>query len=106
MSDQLNQSSTDAMQKSDPEKVIDATAVDAEKPAKKAPERKKAAAVERPYPRRTLEDAMKVPTAIKTGNNGNDFIRVDKVIGDINGALQVAVVFLDQFGRLSNEFMN
>ncbi|MFC7487240.1 hypothetical protein ACOCJ7_00115 [Knoellia sp. CPCC 206453] len=32
--------------------------------------RRKAPAVTRPYPRRTLEDGMKVAVAIKTGNNG------------------------------------
>lgn len=44
---------------------------------------KKAPAVSRPYPRRTLEDAMKIPSAIKAGNNGNSWApdQVAKAIG-------------------------
>src|SRR5947208_5804423 len=57
----------------EPEAVVDAAAVDAEdtaaSPAPKKP-KKKAPAIERPYPRRPLEDAFKVASAIKSGNNG------------------------------------
>ena len=58
----------------EPQAVVDAAAVDAEdaaaSPVPKKP-RKKAPAIDRPYPRRTLEDAFNVANAIKTGNNGN-----------------------------------
>lgn len=83
MSEQHVEARTATTSDADPEAVIDATAVDADKPAKKAPAKKKAAAVDRPYPRRTLEDAMKVPMAIKTGNNGNPWApdQVAKALG-------------------------
>jgi hypothetical protein len=64
--------SEENLEPTEPEQVLDAAAVDAEdKSIKKATTRKKAPAIERPYPRRTLEDALKVATAIKNGNNGN-----------------------------------
>lgn len=53
-----------------PEKVVDDAAVDVESKPKPASKRKRNPAVERPYPRRTLEDAFKIAEAIKTGNNG------------------------------------
>ncbi len=57
----------------DAEEVVDAAGIDAEKEAAApaASKRKRSAAIERPYPRRTLEDALRVAQAIKTGNNGN-----------------------------------
>lgn len=50
--------------------VVDPTAVDLEAPAAGSP-KSKAASIDRPYPRRTLEDALRVPTAIREYNNGN-----------------------------------
>jgi hypothetical protein len=57
----------------EPQEVVDAASVDVNDAAGTEPKKKKkkAPAVERPYPRRTLEDAIKVANAIKTGNNGN-----------------------------------
>jgi hypothetical protein len=49
--------------------VTDATASDAPATTTRAP-RARAAAVARPYPRRTLEDALRIPTAIKDKNGG------------------------------------
>ena len=65
----------------EPEAVLDAASVDVED-GSEAPvsaasletqrkTRKKPAAIDRPYPRRTLEDAFRVANAIKVGNNGN-----------------------------------
>lgn len=67
----------------DPEAVVDATATDGEEPPPKTSESKKAPAVNRPYPRKTLEDALKIATAIKTGNNGNPWApdQVAKAVG-------------------------
>jgi hypothetical protein len=72
--------SEDAERIQEPEAVVDAASVDvegtsvnAEAGATQSPQkrqRKKSAAIERPYPRRTLEDAFKVADAIKAGNNG------------------------------------
>jgi hypothetical protein len=54
-----------------PEQVLDAVVVDGDHPSSETTtRRKKAPAVERAYPRRALEDAVKVPQAIKEGNNG------------------------------------
>lgn len=66
-----------------PEEVLDAAAIDAEEQTPKPSGKKKAAAIDRPYPRRTLEDAFKVATAIKTGNNGNPWppSQVAKALG-------------------------
>ncbi|MGH3720364.1 MAG: hypothetical protein ACRDRI_16265 [Pseudonocardiaceae bacterium] len=51
----------------EPEQVVEAAAVDPDPPAK-APAPKKP---QYPYPRRTLEDALRVPSAIRTHNGGN-----------------------------------
>lgn len=68
-------------QAQEPRTVLDAASVDVESApvnADTAPKREprkkgktKAPAIERPYPRRTLEDSLKVANAIKVGNNGN-----------------------------------
>jgi hypothetical protein len=65
----------------EPRTVLDAASVDVEpapagpvhepKPGPRKRGKAKAAAIDRPYPRRTLEDAMKVANAVKEGNNGN-----------------------------------
>lgn len=55
----------------EPEQVVDAAAVDGDSPdTSDGTTRRRAPAVARPYPRRPLEDAIKVPNAIRTGNNG------------------------------------
>ncbi|HEX8511320.1 MAG TPA: hypothetical protein VF635_17715 [Propionibacteriaceae bacterium] len=64
--------SEQSAEQTEPEQVLDAAAVDVEEaPTKRATPKRRAPAIERPYPRKTLEDALKVPVAIKTGNNGN-----------------------------------
>lgn len=55
----------------EPEEVVAQAAIDADqaKPAKGR--RTRAPAVERPYPRRSMEDALRVPRALKDNNGGN-----------------------------------
>ncbi len=55
----------------DPAAVVEAAAIDGNEAVVDSPPKKKAAAVERPYPRKTLEDALRVPTTIRTNNGGN-----------------------------------
>ena len=50
--------SEDQADESQPEAVLDAAAVDAEEVVPKPASKKKAPAIDRPYPRRTLEDAL------------------------------------------------
>jgi len=67
----------------EPEEVVDATAIDTEARTPKAASTSKTPAVTRPYPRKTLEDAMRVPAAIKSGNNGKPWApdQVAKALG-------------------------
>src|SRR3954449_1186489 len=71
-----------ADENTDPENVVDAASVDMDadgtdedlddaKPKKRT--RKRAPAVERPFPRKTLEDALRIPTAIRTHNGGKPY---------------------------------
>ena len=52
----------------DPKDALDAAAVDADEPTPTNPPKKKAPAVDRPYPRKTLEDSLRVPEAIRDKN--------------------------------------
>lgn len=57
----------------DPVQEVNDAAVDVENGERGKPgtgSKKKAPAVERPYPRRTLEDALRVPTALREKNGG------------------------------------
>lgn len=47
------------------------TSAEAETEEQKSTRRKRAPAIQRPYPRRTLEEALKIPRAIKEQNGGN-----------------------------------
>lgn len=85
----------------EPEQVVDEASVDVEsgadsKPPKKA--RKKAPAIDRPYPRRTLEDALKVATAIRSGNNGNPW-PPDQVAKALSMGLGSSFFYLTQASR-------
>jgi hypothetical protein len=71
MSESASEGSIERQEEPQPEEVLDAAAVDAEEAKAKPASKKKAPAIERPYPRRALEDALKLATAIRTGNNGN-----------------------------------
>lgn len=55
----------------DPHAVVDADSIDASEPDSPIMPKKKATAVARPYPRRTLEDALRVPKTIRENNAGN-----------------------------------
>lgn len=68
--------STDGVE---PEQVVEAAAVDPDPPAK-APAPKKP---QYPYPRKTLEEALRVPTAIRKDNGGNSWApsEVAKALG-------------------------
>lgn len=63
----------------EPKQVVEAAAVDPDPPAK-APASQKP---QYPYPRKTLEDALRIPTAIRTHNGGNPWVpsEVAKALG-------------------------
>ena len=81
-------------QNPEPEQVVDDAAIDVDDDAAPendaAPEaeptpkkRKRAPAVDRPFPRKTLEDALRVPTAIRSHNGGKPYApgEVAKALG-------------------------
>ncbi len=55
----------------DPAQVVEQSSIDAEQPTPPKAARKRAPAIDRPYPRKTLQEALRVPTAIRTHNGGN-----------------------------------
>lgn len=73
----------------DPEEVVDAASIDVEDEVpqddtqQRPKKRKRAPAVERPFPRKTLEDALRVPTAVRTHNGGKPYApsEVAKALG-------------------------
>lgn len=81
-----------------PDAVVDATATDSEEPVQRASTGKKAPAVHRPYPRKTVEEAMKVPAAIKEGNNGKPWAP-DQVAKALGMGLGSSFFYLAQASR-------
>lgn len=75
--------------KREPEAVVDAAAIDVEDEvshegaAQPAVKKRRAPAVERPFPRKTLEEALRVPTVVRSHNGGKPYApqEVAKALG-------------------------
>lgn len=78
-------------EKPEPEEVVDAASIDVSDEeqnegktgAKSAQKRKRTPAVERPFPRKTLEEALRVPTVVRSHNGGKPYApsEVAKALG-------------------------